>query len=232
MIPSRTRAVLFDALGTLVELVPPWSRLRQTLARRHGLDVSEADAKRAMLAEMAYYRAHHQEGSDPERLAELRSQCAGVLRDELPIVAALDPAALTEVLLDSLRFSPYPDAAPTLARLREAGTLLAVVSNWDCSLPNVLGEVGLGGAVDAIVVSAEVGAAKPDPRMFEIALERLRRRADEALAVGDSIETDVAGAQRAGVRAILLDRAGTGPAVAGVQKIGSLSELPNMLARE
>jgi putative hydrolase of the HAD superfamily len=198
-----TRAVLLDALGTLLELIPPWPRLRQTLAQRHGVEVSEDDAKRAVLAEMAYYRAHHQEGSDPERLVELRRRCTEVLSNELPATGSIDAEALTEALLDSLRFDPYPDAAPALAGLREAGVLIAVVSNWDCSLADVLAGVGLGAAVDTIVVSAEVGAAKPDPRIFEIALERLRRVAGEALAVGDSLETDVAGAQAAGIRAVL-----------------------------
>jgi putative hydrolase of the HAD superfamily len=192
------------------------------------VEVSGNEAKRAMLAEMAYYRAHHQEGSGPESLAELRRRCAGVLREELPAVALIDPDALTEALLDSLRFNPYPDAAPALAQLREAGMLLAVVSNWDCSLPDVLAEVGLGGAVDAVVVSAEVGVAKPDPRIFEVALERLRRDATEALAVGDSLETDVAGARAAGVRAVLLDRGDAMPG-AGVEKVRSLSEIPGLL---
>jgi putative hydrolase of the HAD superfamily len=225
-----TRAVLLDALGTLLELIPPWPRLRQTLAQRHGVEVSEDDAKRAVLAEMAYYRAHHQEGSDPERLAELRRRCTEVLSNELPATGSIDAEALTEALLDSLRFDPYPDAAPTLAGLREAGVLIAVVSNWDCSLADVLAGVGLGGAVDTIVVSAEVGVAKPDPRIFEIALERLRRVAGEALAVGDSLETDVAGAQAAGIRAVLLDRGATGPADASIEKIGSLSDILALVA--
>jgi putative hydrolase of the HAD superfamily len=225
----RTRAVLFDALGTLLELVPPWPRLRQTLAQRHGVEVSEDEAKRAMLAEMAYYRAHHQEGSDPEALAALRRRCAEVLRAELPAAATIELNALTEALVDSLRFDPYPDAAPALAELREAGMLIAVVSNWDCSLPRVLADVGLGGGVEAVVVSAEVGVAKPDPRIFEIALEQLGRRVGEAVAVGDSPETDVAGAQAAGIRAILLDRAETAPPQSDIEKIESLSDLANLL---
>jgi putative hydrolase of the HAD superfamily len=226
----RTRAVLLDALGTLLELVPPWPRLRQVLAQRHGIEISEEDARRAMLAEMAYYRAHHQEGSDPDALAELRARWAEVLRAELPATRDLETGALTESLVDALRFSPYPDAAPALALLREAGLLLAVVSNWDCSLPGVLADVGLGGAVDAVVVSAEVGAAKPDRRIFEVALDRLRRMRDEALVVGDSIETDVAGAQAAGIRAVLLDRGETMATPAGVEKAGSLMDLVGLLA--
>jgi putative hydrolase of the HAD superfamily len=227
---SRPRAVLFDALGTLLELEPPWPGLRQTIRARHGIDVSEQEAKQAMLAEMAYYRDHHREGSDEQSLRELRHRCALVLRERLPKAAALTTAALTELLLDALRFSPYPDAAPTLATLREAGLRLAVVSNWDCSLKGVLDQVGLGGAADAVVVSAVVGASKPDPVIFHAALRALRCDAERALFVGDSLETDVAGARAAGLQAVLLDRNASLPDDPGVEKVFSLAELVELLA--
>ena len=156
----RYRAVLLDVLGTLLELQPPWPLLRSILKRRHGIDVSEEEARNAILAEMAYYRAHHQEGQDAATLAELRHRCALVVREHLPATAQLSLDELTDVLLDSIRFAPFPDAAPTLAELREAGFRLAAVSNWDCSLRSVLAEVGLAGALDAVVVSARGGCGK------------------------------------------------------------------------
>lgn len=222
--------MLLDALGTLVELEPPWERLPQTILRRHGVEVSEDEAKRALLVEMAYYRKHHQEGFDDDSLTRLRRHCAEVLRNELSAAAAIDLDSLTEVLLDSLRFSPYPDAAPALAELRAAGMRIAVVSNWDCSLPDILAGVGLAGAVDEVVVSAQAKAAKPDPRIFAIALERLRRRPAEALVVGDSLETDVAGAKAAGIRAALLDRLDVAPDGSGVERITSLSDIAGIVA--
>ncbi len=223
------RAVLLDALGTLVELEPPWPSLRRILRDRHGIEVSEADAKQAMLAEMAYYREHHAEGRDAESLVDLRRRCALVLRERLPATVGLAVDALIEALLDSLRFVPYPDAAPTLAVLRAAGLRLAVVSNWDCSLRSVLAELGLAGAVDAVVVSAQVGAAKPDPEIYRVALAELRCRPQEAVFVGDSPDVDVEGARAAGVRGLLLDR----QAVTQGDRhelIFSLADLPELLA--
>ena len=169
-----------------MELEPPWPLLRAALRSRYAVDVPEQDAKRAMLAEMTYYKAHHHEGTDPAALDDLRRRCAAVLREQLPQVAALGEEDLVEVLLSSLRFRPYPDAAPALGRLRLMGIRSAVVSNWDVSLRDVLSEVGLGGLVDEIVVSAEVGAKKPDPAIVEFALRRLRCPAGKALLVGDS----------------------------------------------
>ena len=227
---SGYRAVLFDALGTLVSLESPWPLLRTTLSRRHGIEISEDDAKHAMLAEMAYYRSHHHEGSDETSLAELRGRCAVVLRDELPQATSLSVEEMTETLLDSLRFTPFPDAAPALAALRAAGLRLAVVSNWDCSLRSVLAELGLAGAVDTIVVSAEAGALKPDAAIFRSALEELRREPHEAVFVGDSLETDVFGARAAGLRALLLDRGGAvAPPVDGVERVFSLHEVVELV---
>jgi len=223
--PHGYRAVLLDALGTLVQLEPPWPLLRGTLAKRHAIEVSEVDAKRAMLAEMAYYRAHHREGRDSAGLADLRRRCALVLQENLPATVELEPDQVTEALLDSLRFVPFPDAAPSLAALRGAGLRLAIVSNWDCSLRAMLAELGLAAAVDAVVVSAEIGAAKPDPVIFREALGRLRCGPDEALFVGDSLETDVIGARAAGLRALLLDRAPSGMDRDGLERIFSLSDL-------
>jgi putative hydrolase of the HAD superfamily len=222
------RAVLFDALGTLLELDPPWPYLRTTLARRHGIEVAESVAKEAVLAEMAYYREHHEEGADADSLLDLRRRCAGVLREHLPGAATLGLDEMTDVLLESLRFTPFPDTAPTLAALRGAGLRLAVVSNWDCSLAGVLSEVGLAAALDEVVVSAQAHTAKPDPRIFTLALERLRRGPHEAIFVGDSPQTDIAGARAAGMRALLIDRTGAASG-SDVETIGSLADLPTLV---
>jgi putative hydrolase of the HAD superfamily len=230
LMQTRYSAVLLDALGTLVELEPPWPLLRRTLELRHGIEVTDAEAKQAVLAEMSFYRAHHHEGRDEASLAELRRRCALVLGERLPAAAALSAEELTEALLDSLRFTPFPDAAPALAQLRAAGLRLAVVSNWDCSLTAVLGGLGLAAAVDAIVVSAEVGARKPDPRIFRVALEQLGCEAGKALFVGDSLETDVLGARAAGLRALLLDRTANAPGEHGAESIASLAELVALAA--
>jgi HAD superfamily hydrolase (TIGR01509 family) len=222
-------AVLFDALGTLVELEPPWPLLRGALAS-HGIEVPEELAKEAMLAEIAYYKQHHMEGRDEASLSELRERCTAILARHLPPAAAgLPPADLKEVLLRSLRFRPYPDAAPVLGRLRQLGVMSAVVSNWDVSLRGILGELGLSGLVDDVVVSAEAGAAKPRPDIFELALRRLRCAPARALFVGDSPETDVAGALAAGMHAVLLDRTGSAADYVEVERVFTLESIVELL---
>jgi HAD superfamily hydrolase (TIGR01509 family) len=222
---TPVRAVLLDALGTLVELQPPGPRLRRLL-RESGFEVSEEQAWGGFAAEIAYYLDHHLEGSDPERLERLRDRCAEEMRRALGI-DGLDHATARRAMLGSLEFTAYPDVLPALGELHERGVALVVASNWDCSLPDWLAPTGILDLVDGVVTSAEVGEAKPSPRVFERALAVARVSPDEALHVGDKVDNDVQGAAAAGVRAVLLQRKGDPPA--GVESIRSLSDLLALL---
>jgi putative hydrolase of the HAD superfamily len=224
-------AILLDALGTLVSLEPPAPRLRVELAQRFGLDVSEEEAARAIAAEIAYYRAHLDDGRDDAALATLRRRCAEVLRSALPErAAALAVDDVVEALLASLRFTAFPDARPALESARRRGQRLVVVSNWDVSLVGVLRNLELEPLLDGIVTSAAVGARKPSPAIFEQGLALAGVGADSAIHVGDTLDEDVAGARAAGVEPVLIRR-GDGPSVPGVRTISSLSELAGLTGR-
>jgi len=93
----------------------------------------------------------------------------------------------------------------SLQRLRAAGLELAVVSNSEGTIEAMLLEIGLRPLFDAVVDSSVVGFTKPDPRIFQIALDRLAVSAADALMVGDSPSADVDGASAAGIRAALID---------------------------
>ena len=212
-------------MGTLVELEPPAPLLRVALRERLGVQVSGAQAEEAMRAEIAFYRAHHLLGADDAGLRALRLRCAAVVRDSLDALAGARADEVLEALLDSLRFRAHADAAPALRALRSAGVRLVAVSNWDVSLGDALAAAGLAGLLDDAVSSAEAGADKPRPAIFERALERAGQvRPGDALHVGDRPEEDVDGARAAGIRAVLLARGGDAPA--GVEAIASLAELP------
>jgi len=238
---SRVRAVLLDAFGTLVTLDAPAPRLRALLGERLGIDVTEEQAAHAFAVEVSYYRAHMHEGVDLRRVAGLRARCAEVLRGALPPeprLAAAAPGTMTALLLESLSFSAFPETADALARLRAGGLRLIVASNWDVSLNAVLDGVGLLEAVDGVVASASVGAAKPDARLLESALELAGVAPSAALHVGDSFREDVGAALGAGVRPVLLSRDGrAGEVEYGVDEptlpellvIRSLAELPLLL---
>lgn len=205
-----TRALFLDALGTVLRLDPPWDHLRAAADGRVTADAARAAFRR----QMAFYRDHSHEGRDEESLGELRARSARILSDELGVEIS------TEELMDAIRFEAFPDARPALAGARARGIRTIAVSNWDCSLRDVLARVGLSDDFDGVVTSAEVGARKPDPAVFAAALEAAECEAGEALHVGDTVEEDVEGARAAGIRVLLLDREGGGD-ISSLEEIGA-----------
>jgi putative hydrolase of the HAD superfamily len=222
------KAVLLDALGTLLALEPPAPALREQLAARCGIEVEPSVAQAALATEIAYYREHHLEGGDAPGLAALRRRCAGVLRDALgPAAREAVLAQILEALLASLRFVAFRDVAPALRRMRAAGLRLVVVSNWDVSLHDRLADAGISGLVDGAVTSAEVGAAKPDPAVFLRGLELAGVTPAQALHAGDSPREDLEGARAAGIDAVLVTREAPVP---GQGYVRSLAEVADLVA--
>jgi HAD superfamily hydrolase (TIGR01509 family) len=187
-------AVTIDAYGTLVELVDPVPALRAALAER-GVHRDSDQVRAAFRGEVAYYRPRSVEGRDPESLAALRRDCAGVFLREAG--ADLDPAEFARPFVESLVFRPVPGALAAVERLASQGLALAVVSNWDIGLHEKLGP--LGARFQSVVTSAEIGAPKPDPAVFLAALERLGVAPGRALHIGDD-QDDEDGARAAGMR--------------------------------
>jgi putative hydrolase of the HAD superfamily len=221
------RAVLVDALGTLVALDDPVGGVRAALVRRGASAAPELVAA-ALRAEMAHYRARHRLARDRPGLERLRDECAAVLARELgPAARGLAPEEVRAALLEGLRFHAFAEVPGALDRLRARGSRIVVVSNWDVSLYDVLAETGLAGRVDAVVTSAEAGVAKPAPAIFHRALAAAGGIAPAAaLHAGDDPRTDVRGALDAGLRAVLVDRAGDAPVPAGAQVVRGLDGLP------
>jgi putative hydrolase of the HAD superfamily len=176
-------AVTIDAMGTLVRLSDPVPRLAAAAG------IAEEAAARGFAAEVAYYVPRSLEGADADSLAGLRARCTTVFNDGAG-------AALTaEQFMDAIVFEAEPGAVAAVRRLQLRGLALCVVSNWDVGLSEQLERLGLRLPV---VTSAEAGAAKPDPAIFRLALERLGVEPQRTLHVGDSPE-DEAGATAAGL---------------------------------
>jgi putative hydrolase of the HAD superfamily len=210
----------------LLELLPPAPRLQAEL-RALGVEVSLEQAGRAMKAEIGFYRGHLSMGGDAAGLVELRRRCAEVLRDALDL--ELDLGTLEAALLAAICFEPFPDTVPALRALRAAGVKLVAASNWDVSLHEQLERTGLTPLLDGALSSAEVGAPKPDPEIFTLALALAGARPEEALHVGDDLEADVGGALAAGLEPVLIDRDGSLAPPPGVRRIASLAELPPLV---
>ncbi len=188
-------AVTVDAFRTLVELDNPVPRLSEAL-ERHGQPRSADLVQGAFEAEVAYYIPRAHTGHDDDTLLALRTECARVFLEAAE--APIEPAEFVGDFVGSLEFRPLPGGHEALWQLRSAGLALACVANWDVSLTGFLERAGLAHLFDVVVSAAEAGVQKPDPRIFELALERLGVEPGRTLHVGDD-DADRAGAQAAGL---------------------------------
>ena len=124
----------------------------------------------------------------------------------------------------------FPGTRELLARLRDKGYYLAVISNSMGRMEELLKLVGLTQYLGFVFDSAVVGVEKPDPRIFRMALEKSGMRADESVFVGDIYSTDVGGARGAGMQGILMDWVGAYPGVE-CPRITSLVDLDDIIER-
>jgi putative hydrolase of the HAD superfamily len=131
---------------------------------------------------------------------------------------------LTEGFKDVRWWGLYPDVKPTLRALQGAGYRLGVIANARHLVLGRLRHLQLMSSFQAITYSEEAGFEKPDPRIFQLAMERMQCVPEEAIHVGDRDLEDIQGAQGAGIRAILLDRDDSHPD-AECERIRSLTEL-------
>jgi HAD superfamily hydrolase (TIGR01549 family) len=103
----------------------------------------------------------------------------------------------------------FDDVDDFLASLRDADIVTVLVSNSSMrSQLARLETVGLASWFDAVVISGEIGVAKPDAAIFEAALARVNVTTNDVWHVGDSLSTDIAGAIAAGIKSVWLNRAG------------------------
>ena len=207
-------AVLLDAGGTLIESRPaPASVYAQVLSRRgHPVDEAPvAAAFRSVWSEMTQRhprgldRYHRLKGGERAWWGEFVQEVMARLEIGLPWQGVLDD--LFEAFADPAAWHVFPEVPEVLSVLRGRGLRLAVVSNWDSRLPALLDGLGLGGSFDALLVSALEGVEKPSPEIFVRAAERLGVPPGRCLHAGDSPLDDVRGAESAGVRPVLVDRA-------------------------
>lgn len=122
----------------------------------------------------------------------------------------------------------YPETDRVLAELRRRGIRVGLVSNlWPFPVAHIFDTHGLRQCFEHLLFSFEVGARKPDRRIYEAAYGKFGVTPGECLFVGDSLKNDVLGPQAAGMSAVLINRSGV-PTVglpSGAREIASLDEL-------
>jgi putative hydrolase of the HAD superfamily len=217
MVRLRYPVVLFDAGDTLVSPRESFGAVYARVLATVGVLLPAADLEHGLRQCWAVTNGAIEPGVDRyareaggENAYWLRfvegtlARTPGAPRD--PLLAARVLAPLREAFRDPASWRVFDDVVPALEALRESGARLAIVSNWDSSLPPLLERLDLAKWFDAIVVSHLEGMEKPRPELFLRAVARLEGTPREALHVGDMPELDEAGARAAGIASLIVDR--------------------------
>ena len=257
------RGLLFDLDETLMVEEPAaaaaFKATAQLAATRHEIDLEVlASTARDRARELWYAAPTHGycmrvgissweglwcrfEGDDPDTRS-LREWSPTYRREAWGLALAdqgVDDLQLAEELAERFgeerraRHELFADAAVALNQLRKSHLLALVTNGAACLQREKLAASGLGDYFEAVVVSADLGVAKPDASVFEHALSELGVESEHAVMVGDSISKDVDGALAVGLGAIWVNRNGrSAPAErADLVEVSTLSDLPNALSR-
>jgi putative hydrolase of the HAD superfamily len=211
------RAITFDVGGTLIEPWPSVGHVYAEVAARFGV---EGIAPETLTAN--FIRAWKaQPGFD-----YAQESWFAIVRETFGEHAAKLPPeyfpAVFHRFADADVWRIYDDVFPTLEHLAGRGLKLGIISNWDDRLRPLLASLNLTRHFSSPVISCEVGATKPDARLFAQAAHELGVTPGEMLHVGDSLAMDVVGAEGIGATGRQVVR---GRPLTDARQIGSLTEL-------
>ena len=193
---NEVLAVLLDLYDTLAWT--QWPTMRAELEDRFG--IGEADLLRAFTT-TRQARSIGAYGTAEGDLAAVL-EAAGIPADG-ELVHELNETRMKAFAENSVHL--WEDSLPTLRELRARGLRTAIVSNCDHSTRPIVDELGLEREADAVVLSFEVGVAKPDPAIYQAALDALAARPEEAVFVDDQAAY-CEGAEAIGIRSFLILR--------------------------
>ncbi len=201
------RAVLFDAVGTVIEPDPPVFEVYRRVGLDHGVEIEDDEIKRRFRSAFALDEHDEQRGPGTTSEAIEYRRWRRIVTACLPEVP--DPVSAFEQLWAHFA---RPDAwrvveeiPPLLGWLQARGIVLRIASNFDGRLRAILdGLPDLEPLRTDPLISSEIGARKPHPAFFQAALNALQLSPEQVLLIGDDPINDRQGAQEAGIRCLLI----------------------------
>ncbi len=207
------RAVFFDAGETLLYPHPSFAELFATTVSSAGRPVTP-DEVNEVRARLAPHLLDLAEESGVEKGPSMspedsRTFWTFLYRRFLEELGASDESLVSllyETFSKSSTYRLFDDALPALLSLQSGSYTLGLISNFDEWLREMLVELEVGHLFDVAVISGVEGVEKPDPRIYELALQRAGVSPQEAVHIGDSHGLDCEPAASVGIKPILLDR--------------------------
>lgn len=218
------RAVFFDAGGTLVF---PDRELTLAPLKSRGLSVTQEQLHSAERAA----RRYRDENASTASTKHTDEQYWVIYYQTLLGELAGDPQLLSELVLAARTSANWtfvpPEVRDCLLKLKQKYRL-AVISNSDGRIADLLARLGLADLFETITDSGRVGHQKPSPIIFQAALQALNVPAEESVYVGDVYSIDYTGARAIGMQAILIDPYGT-YASNGIASVETICEVEKFL---
>lgn len=206
------KAVFFDLYNTLVHYKPPREELLARVLKDFGVEVRPEVFRRPLVIadEFIYQELAHSplsQRSAEDKMA-LYARYQGIMLKEAGIEASeqLILGLLGKMQQFDMKLVLFDDVVPALTDLKGQGLILGLISNVDRDITPLLNELGLASLLQVVVTSQNAGFNKPQPEIFQEALRQAGVQAPEAIYVGDQYQIDIAGANKVGMKGVLLDR--------------------------
>ncbi|MEE2875650.1 MAG: HAD family hydrolase [Chloroflexota bacterium] len=224
MLSSKIKGLLVDFDKTLGFMSIPHLEMYSKIAFSTGINLSSAELTAAMMVKPLSDTwspwqtkrgiEHFDESKSEVSYRELRYEIAfSRLKEALKSLDFFDENILrlaaekiSKAESDLSLYELYPDTVEFLRASEAQNIDLAVVSNHDWVLPEVLSHLGIARYFKAIVTSARTGVRKPHPLIFDRALRDLNLGSEQVVMIGDSMIDDIGGAKSVGIDAVLIDR--------------------------
>ncbi len=233
------KAVFFDWFNTLARYEPARDESARRVMHEYGYDVPLDKVRKAMAA--ADKDWFEENARAPIRLRSAAEQAKAYARHHQMILkgAGIDLSATPDLLKvvvtrmqtvsSAMHFVLFDDVVPALKNVRERKLTIGLLTNLDQDMAAMCRELGIGEYIDVAVTSGEIGADKPDPRIFQAALKRADVTAAEAVLVGDQYKNDILGARGVGMKGILIERHNMLSDITDCPRLHTLTEVGNYL---
>jgi len=231
------KAVFFDLYHTLVRYDPPREELQAKALKDFGIEVKpEIFSRPLVIADEFIFqeiaRSPLSQRSEKDKIA-LYARYQGILLKEAGIEASeqLALGSLGKVRQLDKKLVLFDDVMPALTDLKGKGLILGLISNVERDILRLVNKLGLAPLLQVVMTSQDVGFNKPQPEIFHEALRQAGVQASEAIYVGDQYQIDVVGANKAGMKGVLLDRGDYFEETTDCLRIQSLAQVVEYLSQ-